>query len=304
MNHKIEDAPRLAAAQTLAVTDGETVNDTGIPEARQQRDECYMLLMKALHPTAKAKQPFTTTELEKLTLRSGIPLLMLPNGWARVNELAQGEYGLQSEYVRCQRWKIRPEFYAVNPWDISERALGHQIDIVFDNWDPDNLMNSEQTKEFYSKMAGLQHEMVHKTVAERVGILGSQLEEYKKEKIEEVVEIIQTFLRAGVPDPFKVQEIQKAIAELRSDPFAMDAMKLLVEDMSAQTKDEFAMNQLTAILGELNVAAEADNNSPVVAASDSNGGAKIKNEESDQSSVGQIKYAGETWTQSLTFREH
>jgi hypothetical protein len=253
-----------------------------------------MLLMKALHPTAKAKQPFTTTELEKLTLRNGVPLLMLPNGWARVNELAQGEHGLRSEYVRCQRWKIRPEFYAVNPWDISERILGHQIDIVFDNWDPDNLMDSEQTTEFYSKMAGLQHEMVHKTVVERVGILGSQLDEHKQAKIEVVVEIIQSFLRAGIPDPFKVQEIQAAIAELRSDPFAMDAMKLLVEDMSTRAKDEFAMNQLTAILGELNVTADVDNNGLGTAKSAESHHVETEKCSSDQLSVGQIKDASET----------
>lgn len=294
MDCRTEDARRLAAAQTLVMLDEETVNDSGIPESRGQRDECYMLLMKALHPTAEAKQPFTTIELEQLTLRNGVPLLMLPNGWARVNELAQGEHGLRNEHVRCQRWKIRPEFYAVNPWDISERILGDQIDIVFDNWDPGNLMNSEQATEFYSKMAGLQHEMVHKTVVERAGILGGQLDENKQAKIEVVVEIIQSFLRAGVPDPFKVQEIQKAIAELRSDPFAMDAMKLLVEDMSTHAKDEFAMNQLTAILGELNVAADVDNNG--LGPAKSAGSLHVETEKcsSHQLPVGQIKDASET----------
>lgn len=250
-----KEVRRLTAAQAMATMDEEMVRDTGILEPRRQRDECYMLLLRALDQPDGAK-PFTTVELEKLTLRSGILLLMLPNGWARVNELAQGEYGLRGEYVRCQRWKMRPEFYAINPWKISERALGHQIDIIFDNWDPKNLMDSQQTDEFYLQMAGLQHEMVHKTVAERVGILGSQLDEIKKARIEEVVEVIQKFLRAGVPDPFQVQEIQNAITELRGDPFAMDAMKLLVEDMSTKATNEFAIHQLTAILGELNVAAE------------------------------------------------
>lgn len=295
MDSRIDDAGNNEAAQALGT---EMVDDTGIPEPRCQRDECYMMLMKALHPTAKAKQPFTTVELENLTLRSGVPLLMLPNGWARVNELAQGQYGLGGEYTRSQRWTMRPEFNAVDPWDISERALGHQIDMVINNWDPDSFMDQNETAVFYKEIAGLQHEMVHRTLAERVGILGGQIDDDKKAKIEEVVEIIQTFLRAGVPDPFKVAKIQKAVVELRGNPFAMDAMKLLVEDMSAQANDEFAVNQLTAILGALDVASKAAGPEEIIAESDGSTGAGSGS--GHGSDAGQIRMQGETLV--LSFR--
>lgn len=70
-----------------------------------------------------------------------------------------------------------------------------------------------------------------------------------------------------------VAEIQKAITELRGDPFAMDAMRLLVEDLGSDAKDEFGISQLTAILGELNVAPTpwiVDDFGPVAAESDGN----------------------------------
>jgi hypothetical protein len=87
---------------------------------------------------------------------------------------------------------------------------------------------------------------VHNKVAERAGILGSQLNEDNKANIEDIVRAIQSFLRAGVPNPFAVEEIQKAINEFPSDPFAMDAMKLLVEDMHTKSTDAFSVNQLNS----------------------------------------------------------
>lgn len=299
MERRIEDAREFAAAQALAAM-GEMVKDTGIPEPRSQRDECYMLLMKALH--SNANNPFTRSDLERLTLRNGVPLLMLPNGWARVNDIAHSKYGLRSKHAHSQNWELRPEFAGVYIWDIDERTLGHQIDIILDSWNPDNLMKPWETNQFYEDVADLQEEMVYKTVAERVGVLANQIDDHKKVKIEEMVPVIQSYLQAGVPDPFKVSEIQKAITELRGDPFAMDAMRLLVEDLSSETHDEFAINQLTAILGELNVAAKVvDEGGPVVAESN---GSYDTDAESGSSNGFQSEEAGEMQTPTSAFWRH
>lgn len=174
-----------AAARALDARNEEMVYDTGIAEARSQRDECWMLLMKVLHPNAEA--PFTFNDIEKLTLRNGVPLLMLPNGWNRVNEIAVSQYGLRGECTHNQNWELRPEFAGVYVWDLSERELGRQIETILVNWDPKNLMNSWEANEFYRDVADLQEAMVYKTVAERVGILGSQIDACMKAKIEEVV---------------------------------------------------------------------------------------------------------------------
>lgn len=185
MERRIEDARLQAAARALAARNQEMVTDTGIVEPRSQRDECWMLLMKALQPNARA--PITLTDLEKLTLRNGVPLLILPNGWNRVNEIGISQYGLRSERAHYQNWMMRPEFAAVDVWDLSERQLGHQIDTILDNWNPNNLMKPWEENDFYKDVANLQEEMVYKTVAERVGVLGSQIDADKKAKIEEVV---------------------------------------------------------------------------------------------------------------------
>ncbi|QDS71040.1 hypothetical protein FKW77_008383 [Venturia effusa] len=262
MERRIEDARVHAAAQALAGTGEEMVRDTAIPEPKRQRDECWMLLMKALHLNAKA--PFTTSDLEKLTLRNGIPLLMLPNGWAHVNEIAISQYGLRD--ARCQNWTMRPEFAAVYIWNLTESELSREINHILDHWNPDNLMKPREEDEFHQDVAALQEYMVYKTVAERVGVLSSQIDDHMKAKIENVVPVIQSYLRAGEPDPFKVAEIQRAITELRGDPFAMDAMRLLVEDLSFEANDAFSIDQLTAILGELNVASEVANGSGAMVA--------------------------------------
>lgn len=291
-----QDDRELQGAQALVMMDEEMVYDTEISESRVQRDECYMLLMRAL----ASPKPLTTAGLEKITLRSGIPLLMLPNGWYRVNELSESQYGLQGEYAPYQRWSMRPEFKHLNPYDMSVRELGDQVDSIFEQWDPENLMSPEQTRRFYNRVADLQHKMVHKTVAKRVGIIESQLDGQKKAKIEDVVRAIQMFLRAGVPDPFQVQEIQKAIAELRADPFAMDAMKLLVEDMGKKAIDEFAIDQLTAILGELNVTVKAENNGQEFF--DGSDPVETESCSSEQLHAGQVEDAGEMQSLGLAFR--
>ncbi|TID26378.1 hypothetical protein E6O75_ATG00871 [Venturia nashicola] len=185
MERRIEEARLRAASQALAVMNEEMVTDTGIIEPRSQRDECWMLLMKAIHPNTKI--PFTMTDLEKLTLRNGVPLLMLPNGWNRVNDIAISQYGLRSERAHSQNWMLRPEFAAVYVWDLSERELGRQVDDILNDWDPNDLMNPGEKNEFYRDVASLQEEMVYKTVAERVGVLGSQIDACTKAKMEEVV---------------------------------------------------------------------------------------------------------------------
>lgn len=248
----------------------------------------------------------TTVDLEKITLRSGVPLLMLPNGWVHVNELAQGEHGLREKYIRNQRWKIRAEFSNLNPFTRSERGLGDKIDWIFNNWDPNDIMTPEQQKEFASRAANMQKEVVHKKVAERAGILASQLNEDKKTKLEDIVRAIQSFLRAGVPNPFAVEEIQKAITELGSDLFAMDGLKLLVEDMYTKATDEFSVKQLTAIFGELNVAAEADKNNGAGTA-ESNSSVQAKTQHSSDMmragpGVNTGEGTGEKKTIVLTFR--
>lgn len=185
MERRIENARVRAAAEALAAMDEEMVGDTGIAEPRSQRDECWMLLMNALHPNAKA--PFTIKDLERLTLRNGVPLLMLPNGWSRVNDIALSQYGLRSKHAHTQNWQLRPEFAAVYIWDLSERELGQEIEYILDNWDPENLMKPREADEFYREVDALQEDMVYKTVAERVGILGNQIDDHKKAMIEEVV---------------------------------------------------------------------------------------------------------------------
>ncbi|RDI81070.1 hypothetical protein Vi05172_g8986 [Venturia inaequalis] len=292
-----------AAARALDARNEEMVYDTGIAEARSQRDECWMLLMKVLHPNAEA--PFTFNDIEKLTLRNGVPLLMLPNGWNRVNEIAVSQYGLRGECTHNQNWELRPEFAGVYVWDLSERELGRQIETILVNWDPKNLMNSWEANEFYRDVADLQEAMVYKTVAERVGILGSQIDACMKAKIEEVVPVIQSYLRAGEPDPFKVAEIQKAITELRGDPFAMDAMRLLVEELGSGTKDEFGINQLTAILGELNVAGApriVDDCGPVAAESDGSYDTEAESGSDNTSVVAQGETVGATCRPTMFFR--
>ncbi|KAE9963593.1 hypothetical protein BLS_009136 [Venturia inaequalis] len=303
MERRIENARLRAAARALDARNEEMVYDTGIAEARSQRDECWMLLMKVLHPNAEA--PFTFNDIEKLTLRNGVPLLMLPNGWNRVNEIAVSQYGLRGECTHNQNWELRPEFAGVYVWDLSERELGRQIETILVNWDPKNLMNSWEANEFYRDVADLQEAMVYKTVAERVGILGSQIDACMKAKIEEVVPIIQSYLRAGEPDPFKVAEIQKAITELRGDPFAMDAMRLLVEELGSGTKDEFGINQLTAILGELNVAGApriVDDCGPVAAESDGSYDTEAESGSDNTSVVAQGETVGATCRPTMFFR--
>lgn len=301
MDRRIEDARQFATAQALA-TMGEMVKDTGIPEPRAQRDECYMLLMKALH--SNANNPFTRSDLERLTLRNGVPLLMLPNGWARVNDIAHSQYGLRSKHAHSQNWELRPEFAGVYIWNIDEQTLGQQIDIIFDSWNPDNLMKPGETSQFYEDVADLQEEMVYKTVAERVGVLANQIDDHKKAKIAEMIPVIQSYLQAGVPNPFKLSEIQKAITELRADPdpFAMDAMRLLVEDLSFEAQDEFAINQLTDILDELKVTPEVVGEGvPVVA--ESYGRYNI-DAESGSSNGFQGEKAGEMQTPTSAFWRH
>jgi hypothetical protein len=265
------DEREVQVAQALAMMDEEMVHDSAIPEPRAQRDECYMTFMKVLYPD----KTLAISELEELTTRDGIPLLMLPNGWSRLSEVAW------SDSERWKRWELRPQIQHINPNHLTERELGEMIDVIYEEWE-DEIMTDEEMKKFHKNCARRQHEMVQKTVAERIGVLQSQLDRQKIAKTEGVAHHIQTFLRAGVPDPFKVQEIQKAITELRGDPFTMDAMKLLVEDMSTKATDAFAINQLTAILGELNVAAEADNNGEGAAESDSSDRTETERCSSDQ----------------------
>lgn len=100
-------------------------------------------------------------------------------------------------------------------------------------------------------------------------------------------------------------EIQKAITELRGDPFAMDAMRLLVEELGSGTKDEFGINQLTAILGELNVAEApriVDDCGPVAAERDGSYDTEAESGSDNTSVVAQGETVGATCRPTMFFR--
>jgi hypothetical protein len=134
----------------------------------------------------------------------------------------------------------------------------------------------------FTKHCGeLQQQIAQKTVTERLGLEAQKLDDFRKAKIEEVAQKIIQFLRAGIENPFAVRKIRDLIGACRNNPFAMNAMKCLLEDMSTKATDQFSVDQLTGIVGELNMI-EKGGSKVTVAVSEEKSGEDKEEEETSQ----------------------
>jgi len=153
------------------------------PEEYMLRNEVFMILFTEFFPNVQVSR----SEIEGLKNRNEVPIMMLPNAWFYLNVVAN----VVDSKKKGEIWALQDWCRGLNPWLLTEKELGREIERIQAGMDNASFMDDGQIDKLLDKCDKRQQGSVAKTVRKHLGLKKGELDGVARAKIEDIAQKIQ-----------------------------------------------------------------------------------------------------------------